>query len=135
MMIYKEFVFDAAHRLTRVPASHKCSQLHGHTYRLTVFVSGSPDHRGFCGGADYAEINDSVRRILVHLDHRYLNDIDTRLENPTTEVLALWLWPRIKAELPGLARIEIRESATTGCIYEGQLEAQRDDGKGLGGRA
>jgi len=120
MTIYREFTFDAAHRLTRVPATHKCSNLHGHTYRLIVYVFGPPDERGFCGGADYAEIQEAVRRILLHIDHKCLNDVDTRLENPTTEVLARWLFPRLKAELPGLSRIEIKESATTGCIYAGK---------------
>jgi 6-pyruvoyltetrahydropterin/6-carboxytetrahydropterin synthase len=121
MTIYKEFTFDAAHRLTCVPDSHPCWNLHGHTYRLRVYISGPIDGRGFCGWSDYSELRDSVKRVLVHLDHRYLNDVDVRLlNNPTTENLALWLWPRLQAELPGLSRIELKESEGTGCIYEGE---------------
>jgi 6-pyruvoyltetrahydropterin/6-carboxytetrahydropterin synthase len=118
MTIYKEFSFDAAHRLTKVPATHRCATLHGHTYRLIVFVSGPPDARGFCGGADYAEIKTAVDHFLAVIDHKYLNTIDG-LENPTTEALAQWIWTRLKPQLPGLARIEVKESLTTGCIYGG----------------
>lgn len=121
MTIYKTFTFDSAHRLTKVPPDHKCYALHGHTYQLTVYVSGTPDKRGFCGGADYSEIKTATEKILLHLDHRYLNDVDVRLlHNPTTESLVAWIWPRLKVELPNVSKIELKESSTTGCIYEGQ---------------
>ena len=120
MTIYKAFTFDSAHRLTRVPEDHKCSSLHGHTYTLVVFISGPADERGFCGGADYCEIGSAVKRVLGHIDHKYLNDVDPRcLSNPTTERLAEWLWPRLKAELPSLSKIILKESASTGCVYHG----------------
>jgi 6-pyruvoyltetrahydropterin/6-carboxytetrahydropterin synthase len=117
MTIYKEFTFDAAHRLTRVPPEHKCAALHGHTYRLVVFISGPPDHRGFCGGADYSEIKEAVDAVLRLVDHKCLNDL---VENPTTEAMVKWLWPRLETALPGLSLIELKESATTGCIYRGE---------------
>jgi 6-pyruvoyl tetrahydropterin synthase/QueD family protein len=40
MNIYKQFTFDAAHFLPKVPEGHKCKAMHGHTYHVTVFVSG-----------------------------------------------------------------------------------------------
>lgn len=125
MTIYRTFSFDCSHRLTRVPSDHKCARLHGHTYRLTVYVSGPPDERGFCGGADYSEIKTGVLRVLAHIDHYHLNDVDVRLSNPTTEALAEYLWPRLKAELPGLCRIRLSESAETGCIYSGPRAGSR----------
>ncbi len=117
MEIYKRFTFDAAHSLTGVPANHKCSRLHGHTYELIVFLAGEPDKKtGFI--SDYADIAVAVGRVLAPLDHHNLNDVDARLlHNPTTENLCLYLWPRLKAELPELSRIEVKESATTGCVY------------------
>ena len=36
MVIFKQFTFDSAHFLSKVPATHKCSQIHGHTYKLTI---------------------------------------------------------------------------------------------------
>ena len=40
MQIFREFTFEAAHRLPGVPASHKCSRLHGHSFRLEIHVAG-----------------------------------------------------------------------------------------------
>jgi 6-pyruvoyltetrahydropterin/6-carboxytetrahydropterin synthase len=52
------------------------------------------------------------------LDHRFLNDIPV-LENPTSEVLAIWLWQCLIEKLPQLSRIEVKETATSGCVYRG----------------
>ena len=41
------------------------------------------------------------------------------LENPTSEVLAGWLWQRIGERLPGLVRVTVFETCTTRCDYEG----------------
>ena len=32
----KEYRFEAAHRLPRVPAGHKCARMHGHSYKVEV---------------------------------------------------------------------------------------------------
>ena len=40
MIVFKEFTFEAAHRLPNVPAEHKCARLHGHSFRVTVHVEG-----------------------------------------------------------------------------------------------
>ena len=52
------------------------------------------------------------------LDHRYLNDIPG-LENPTSEVLAWWIWERLAPSVPGLTAVVVRETCTTGCVYRG----------------
>lgn len=121
MTIYKEFTFDSAHKLTRVPAGHKCANMHGHTYRLIVSIHGEPDDRGML--IDYAELASAVEPIIRQVDHQTLNDIHG-LGNPTTEVVAPWLWRRIHAALPGHAMtVELKESATTGCRYDGPTPA------------
>jgi len=53
------------------------------------------------------------------LDHNYLNDIPG-LENPTSEVLAKWIWNELKPLLPELSAIRIHETCTSGCIYRGE---------------
>ena len=40
MEIFKEFTFEAAHRLPNVPEGHKCARLHGHSYRVEIHVDG-----------------------------------------------------------------------------------------------
>ncbi|MCB9637057.1 MAG: 6-carboxytetrahydropterin synthase, partial [Sandaracinus sp.] len=49
---------------------------------------------------------------------RVLNEIPG-LENPTSEHLAAWIWTRLAPWLPALDRIEVRETATSGCSYRG----------------
>ena len=34
--VYKEVQFEAAHRLPNLPPSHKCSRLHGHSFRARI---------------------------------------------------------------------------------------------------
>ena len=45
MEIFKEFTFEAAHRLPNLPADHKCGRLHGHSFRVEVHIRGSLDER------------------------------------------------------------------------------------------
>ena len=117
MKIYKEFTFEAAHRLPNVPEGHKCARLHGHSFLIRVFVSG-PVGEDSGWVMDFADISSAFRPIWEQLDHFYLNDIEG-LENPTSENLARWIWQRLKPTLPQLTEIEIRETCTSGCRYQG----------------
>ena len=67
---------------------------------------------------DYADLDRAFEPLLVRLDHYYLNEIEG-LENPTSEVLAAWIWERLAANVPGLWRITVRETCTTACAYYG----------------
>ena len=117
MIIYKQFTFDAAHFLPHVPAGHKCRKLHGHTYHLTIFLDG-PILQPAGWVMDFADLKAVVKPIVNKLDHSLLNEIEG-LENPTAECLAVWLWEKIIDQLPNLKRIEIKETPTSGVIYEG----------------
>lgn len=117
MEIFREFTFDAAHRLDHLPEGHKCARVHGHTYRLRVVLAGPLDPKiGWI--LDFAEIKARTNAVLDRVDHRLLNDVPG-LEQPTTELIAAWLWDRLAPELPGLTRIELWENANSGCIYTG----------------
>ena len=115
--VFKEFVFEAAHRLPNVPAGHKCARLHGHSFRAQIFV------RGRIGEAtgwvlDFAEIKAAFGPLYDQLDHNYLNDIEG-LDNPTSEVLARWIYERLRPSLPGLSKVVLHETCTAGAVYEG----------------
>ncbi len=112
--IYRDFHFDAAHRLPFVPEGHKCGRMHGHTYRLRVWCRGPINAEGMV--VDYAVIAEKVGVVLDRVDHRVLNEVPG-LENPTTEVLAPWLFEQIRSVLPEVSRVEVAESATTGCVF------------------
>jgi 6-pyruvoyltetrahydropterin/6-carboxytetrahydropterin synthase len=117
MEIYKEFHFEAAHRLPNVPEGHKCARLHGHSFQVRLVVQGdAPEPDGWV--MDFAELKSAFKPLYNQLDHHYLNDI-VGLDNPTSENIARWIWHKLKPALPLLTQIEIRETCTSGCIYRG----------------
>jgi len=120
MEIFKEFTFDSAHYLPNVPAEHKCRQMHGHTYRLRVVLSGEPD-RATGWLIDFAVLKQKVSETLNIVDHKTLNNIPG-LDNPTCELLAIWLWNKIALGLPLLTKIELYETPTSGVVYTGPLD-------------
>ncbi|WP_321477579.1 6-carboxytetrahydropterin synthase QueD [uncultured Paludibaculum sp.] len=117
MEIFKDFTFEAAHRLPNLPPEHKCSRLHGHSFHVRIVVAGEPDPvLGWV--MDFSDIKAAFKPILLQLDHYYLNDIPG-LENPTSERISIWIWNQLKPLLPSLSRVEIRETCTAGCSYTG----------------
>jgi 6-pyruvoyltetrahydropterin/6-carboxytetrahydropterin synthase len=115
--IFKQFTIEAAHRLPNLPEGHKCRRLHGHSFRIEIHVSGPlTPQEGWV--MDFADITQAFRPIYDQLDHYYLNDIPG-LENPTSEILARWIWQRLKPALPMLSQVVVRETCTAGCIYRG----------------
>ena len=122
MRVFKEFSFEAAHRLPNVPDGHKCARLHGHSFQVRVTVDGAVGERtGWV--MDFADLKAAFGPVYERLDHRYLNEI-AGLENPTSEVLARWIWRELRTSLPALIEIEVRETCTAGCIYRGEDEAR-----------
>ena len=114
----KRFHFEAAHDLPCFPEGHKCRRLHGHSFRFDVIVAGEIDPaKGYL--VDYGDIKQAVGPLVDELDHFYLNDIQG-LENPTSEMLAVWLWNRIRPRLPLLAEIIVYETCTSACAYSGE---------------
>jgi len=117
MDIFNIFHLECARRLPHLPAEHPCSRVHGHSFRIEIHVSGPLDEQlGWV--LDFADVDRAWAPIKAALDHRYLNDVPG-LDNPTSEIMAMWIWDRLKPALPGLGKIVIQETATSGCIYTG----------------
>jgi 6-pyruvoyltetrahydropterin/6-carboxytetrahydropterin synthase len=118
MEIFKEFTFEAAHRLPNVPEGHKCARLHGHSFKVAIHVEGTVDQAaGWV--MDFGDIKSAFKPLYDQLDHYYLNEIDG-LENPTSENLAQWIWVRLKPALPELSKVVVNETCTSGCVYRGE---------------
>ncbi len=118
--IYKEFYFEAAHKLTNYDG--KCQRLHGHSWVGRVYVKG--DRLIETGGKkgmliDFGDLKQYIQPLLDNfLDHYYLNET-LHSENPTSELVAKWVFEQLEAaQLPGLYAVEIRETCTSGCLYK-----------------
>jgi 6-pyruvoyltetrahydropterin/6-carboxytetrahydropterin synthase len=117
MEIFKQFSIEAAHWLPNVPEGHKCRRLHGHSFQIEIHVSGPVDPQlGWV--MDFAEIKEAFAPVEAEIDHYCLNDI-AGLENPTSENLARWIWNRLRAVLPQLSKVVVKETCTSGCVYTG----------------
>lgn len=115
--LVKTFGFEAAHWLPTFPEGHKCRRLHGHSFRVEVVVEGVLDPaRGYL--MDYGEIKAATEPIERALDHRCLNEI-AGLENPTSEMIARWIWEKLKPALPALALVVVQETCSSRCEYRG----------------
>ena len=115
--LVKDFRFEAAHFLPNVPEGHKCRRIHGHSFRGEVAVRGPLDPvLGWV--MDFADLKAAVEPLVHRLDHYLLNEIPG-LENPTSEVLAVWIWRELAPHLPLLVRITIEETCTSRCHYHG----------------
>jgi len=103
--------------LPNLPDTHKCSRLHGHSFRVELHAAGAvePQHGWVM---DFADIKQAFRPLYDQLDHHYLNEVEG-LENPTSENLARWIWQRLKPSLPALSKVVVQETCTAGCVYTG----------------
>ncbi|MET0405621.1 MAG: 6-carboxytetrahydropterin synthase QueD [Cystobacter sp.] len=111
--ITKEFTFEAAHRLPHVPPGHKCSRVHGHSYRIELTLRGPVDPKlGWV--VDFSELTAAWQPFHAQLDHRLLNEVEG-LENPTSELLAAWLMERVKVPGTRLTKVRVAETCTSSC--------------------
>lgn len=119
-LVYKEFRFEAAHKLPN--HNGKCCRLHGHSWVGRVYVKGdrlidSGVKQGMV--IDYGDIKKYIKPLLdKYLDHYYLNE-SLAIKNPTSEMVAEWIYEKLEtAGLSGLDAVEIRKTYTSGCNYK-----------------
>ena len=111
--IARTFRVEAAHRLPHVLPDHKCSRLHGHSFEITLHVAGEVDPvLGWV--LDYADIDAAFQPLFAQLDHHYLNEVPG-LENPTSEVLARWVFERVRLPRARLTAVTVAENCTARC--------------------
>jgi 6-pyruvoyltetrahydropterin/6-carboxytetrahydropterin synthase len=117
MTITQAFTFEAAHHLPRVPETHRCRRIHGHSYRVELRLAGPVDpHTGFV--ADFFDVERAFQPLLQRLDHYLLNEIEG-LANPTAENIAIWIFDRVKATLPQLDAVTVYETPLCWAEYRG----------------
>ena len=115
--LVKDFRFEAAHFLPCTPEGHKCRRMHGHSFRGEIAVRGEVDPAtGWV--VDFADLRRAVDPLVSQLDHYVLNEIPG-LENPTSEMLAVWIWERLAPKVPLLYRVTVEETCSSRCHYFG----------------
>lgn len=123
--LHKTFRFESAHFLPHVPDDHKCRRVHGHSFQVVVHVRGPVDtEKGWV--VDYADVEKAWAPLHAMLDHRLLNEVPG-LENPTSEMLALWLLERFHVEGAKVHAIRVEETCRSACTVYADLD---DDNHG-----
>jgi len=111
------FTFEASHQLPHAPQHSKCRRLHGHSWKVEIHVRG-PLQQETGWVHDFDDIQRACAPLHDALDHRHLNDVEG-LANPTSEMIALWIWERLQADVVGLSAIVVHETCTARCVYRG----------------
>ena len=119
MEVFRTFRFHAARHLPNLDDNHICKKIHGHTFNLTVHVKNEINSKtGFV--IDFFDIDEIVNsKVIINIDHKLLNDI-SKLSNPTSEHICLWIWEKLQNKIPGLSKIVLSEDHGTGIVYKGE---------------
>lgn len=111
----QHFHIESARFLPNLPKSHPCSNMHGHSFKIVLSLVGDLDPKiGWV--MDYHEISQVMTPLLKQLDHKILNEVPG-LENPTSELLAKWIYEKVQNTIPMLKNVSIMETTSTECTY------------------
>lgn len=88
MKVTKEVTFDSAHMLSNYIG--KCHNLHGHTYKLQVSLTGDIEAEGNEQGMvmDFNMLKQYIDSIINHLDHAIIFSSEEYRNDAETELLA-----------------------------------------------
>ena len=118
-VVKTEAEFAAAHFLTHYHG--KCERLHGHNYRVVVYLRGETlDSGGML--ADFLRVKSALRKILGDLDHTNLNDNSVFKGDPSAERIAEYIFNRMKTELPAY---DVNAAMSAVDVYETPLNMGR----------
>lgn len=124
MNLYYKGKFDAAHRLYDKTAAEEwnkqqfgpCSQLHGHSWIVEFFITGTDD---FSNGM---LINFTELKALINtFDHKFINDIVDFL--PTAENLASYFAKKL-VEKKGIYEVTVRVWESDHAYAEGHAYSE-----------
>ena len=136
MKIAKEFTWEMGHRLSFHKG--KCKNLHGHSYKCMIELTGDPDAKGMV--MDYFDMKSIIDPILDNLDHAFMvyeNDYEViaALEKlnsrkvvvdfeTTAENICLYLLKQIKSsELPkNVKSVRVRVMETDNSYAEEEVQ-------------
>lgn len=131
--ISKDFVFEAAHALDNHDG--KCKNIHGHSYKLTVTIEGTPKNNTEASDAgmvlDFSVLKEIVNKLIIKpYDHALVLKDDSRFlgiekqndktiyspYHPTCENMLIDFKNKITAHLPEkveLVYMKLNETANS----------------------
>jgi 6-pyruvoyltetrahydropterin/6-carboxytetrahydropterin synthase len=113
--IRKSYRFEAAHFLPRLPKTHPCGRVHGHSFKVGLIARGELDpEMGWV--VDFAVLDEGVAPLLRSVDHALLNDVAGH-ENPTSELLATWFYERLRPGIRQLHQVVVSETCDSETVY------------------
>ncbi|OUW06242.1 MAG: hypothetical protein CBD16_00365 [Betaproteobacteria bacterium TMED156] len=115
--VWKRFQFEAAHKLPNVEKDHKCGRMHGHSFRVIIHASVHLKSQNLL--ADYEQLSKIWMPIDNLLNYSCLNEIQG-LSNPTSELLAKWIWEKILPNLPCVSCVSVYETESCGAHFDGK---------------
>lgn len=123
--VTKEFEFEAAHHLINYDGP--CANVHGHSYKLQVTVSGNVDvldtrFATDCMVIDFKDLKSIVNKAVINThDHE---DLNTIYDNPTAEIMVIHMFYGIEERLPKdvkLESVKLWETSTSFAEYRGEI--------------
>jgi len=119
--ITKEFSFDAAHQLEGKEIYGKCSNVHGHTYKLFITVGSEFLINGMV--INFVELKSLVSDILEDLDHHFLNDVNWLTRPTTCENMVKDIYEEMGRVLGSknakIVEVRLYETPTSCAVYRG----------------
>jgi len=109
--------FEAARRVSILPARHRSRRLHGHSFLARVRAELPTDWASFPGG-ETGTLRDHLARCVADLDYCDLNE---HLPVPTDENLARWVRARLR--IPGIEAVGIQSTRDQGVDLDGSDHA------------
>jgi len=130
--ITKTFAFEAAHYLKNT-ANEGCKNVHGHSYKFKLVLC-KPELDLYSMVVDFTVVGRIVKSVVLdNLDHRMLVPAEAKQvpsqfivvmpPQPTAEVIAKWIYDRLKEYLPLLESVEVWETETSSAIYVGEEDS------------
>ena len=112
--VWKKFSFQASHKLPNVPKGHKCGNMHGHTFEVILKAKASVE-----SDRDLFDLSLISNSSFLELNKKCLNNI-VGLENPTSELIASWIYSKLKSSNDFISKVEVMETDHAGCSFDGE---------------
>jgi len=109
--------FESARRVGMLPATHRSSRLHGHSFLAKVRCSLQSGWASFPGG-EVEEMQQALKQAVAPLDY---NDLNLELAQPTDENLARWISSHIS--VPGIENVGVQSTQHEGADLDGNEHA------------